>query len=276
VALAQGQGARTNSLFDLTFDIGGETPKETTTPVPILRYIDTQNNDGSYTYGYESGDGTYKIETRYATGEVKGKYGYYDDAGIFREVEYGADPKLGFMPTGDGLAAPVQPVQRAQPPVAPQPAPTPAPRIVEAPAPRKDNRRVVLRRRPRPQAERPQVREDEPSESRFRNFRIQHPEQRRRQQPDHPRITVVRKPAATTPAPRRSRPAPRPTAAPRPAPRPTAAPIREEPRFFPQQQAAPAVVPQNVFRPQPDPNAFFGHPAQNINLSDGSYSITYG
>ncbi len=28
------------------------------------RYIDTQNPDGSYTYGYESGDGTYKIETR--------------------------------------------------------------------------------------------------------------------------------------------------------------------------------------------------------------------
>ncbi len=37
---------------------------EQTTPVPILRYIDTQNPDGSYTYGYESGDGTYKLETR--------------------------------------------------------------------------------------------------------------------------------------------------------------------------------------------------------------------
>ena len=27
-----------------------------TTPVPILRYVDTQNIDGSYTYGYEVGD----------------------------------------------------------------------------------------------------------------------------------------------------------------------------------------------------------------------------
>ena len=71
--------------FNLGFD---EQPKETTTPIPILRYIDTQNPDGSYTYGYESGDGTYKIETRYATGEVKGKYGYYDDTGLLREVEY--------------------------------------------------------------------------------------------------------------------------------------------------------------------------------------------
>ena len=29
------------------------------------RFVDRQNPDGSYTYGYESGDGTYKIETRY-------------------------------------------------------------------------------------------------------------------------------------------------------------------------------------------------------------------
>ena len=31
--------------------------KETTTPIPILRHLDTQNPDGSYTYGYESGEG---------------------------------------------------------------------------------------------------------------------------------------------------------------------------------------------------------------------------
>merc|ERR1711936_282968 len=39
-----------------------------TTPVPILRYVDTQNIDGSYTYGYEAADGTYKLETRYTAG----------------------------------------------------------------------------------------------------------------------------------------------------------------------------------------------------------------
>ena len=63
VAFAQRQSARSSNLFD--FDLTLDSPKETTTPVPILRYIDTQNSDGSYTYGYESGDGTYKIETRY-------------------------------------------------------------------------------------------------------------------------------------------------------------------------------------------------------------------
>merc|ERR1719499_1913225 len=54
----------------------------TTTPVPILRYIDKQNTDGSYTYGFEGADGTYKLETRFADGRVKGKYGYIDQAAI--------------------------------------------------------------------------------------------------------------------------------------------------------------------------------------------------
>jgi len=75
----------------LRFSLKNER-RETTTPIPILQSIDTHNSDGSYTYGYESGDGTYKIETRYATGEVKGKYGYYDDTGLLREIEYGAEP----------------------------------------------------------------------------------------------------------------------------------------------------------------------------------------
>ena len=50
--------------FDLNLDNTDNNQVSSTTPVPILRYIDTQNPDGSYTFGYESGDGTYKIETR--------------------------------------------------------------------------------------------------------------------------------------------------------------------------------------------------------------------
>lgn len=62
VSTVYGQLGRT-STFNLDFNLGlDNTPS--TTPVPILRYIDTQNPDGSYTFGYESGDGTYKIETR--------------------------------------------------------------------------------------------------------------------------------------------------------------------------------------------------------------------
>merc|ERR1711963_23855 len=82
-----------------------EALAETSTPVPILRYIDSQNADGSYTYGFEGADGTYKIETRLADGQVRGKYGYYDPEGILREATYGAT-KGGFEPQIDGVILP--------------------------------------------------------------------------------------------------------------------------------------------------------------------------
>ena len=73
-----------------------------TTPVAILKQINRHNEDGSYSYGYEAGDGSYKIETKHPTGEVVGKYGYVDDTGRLREVEYGAS-KRGFEPAGTGI-----------------------------------------------------------------------------------------------------------------------------------------------------------------------------
>jgi len=77
----------------------------TTTPVPILKQINKVNEDGSYTYGYENADGSYKIETKDANGQVQGKYGYYDDQNTLREVEYGAS-RAGFFPTGTDIKAP--------------------------------------------------------------------------------------------------------------------------------------------------------------------------
>merc|ERR1719483_1270467 len=77
-----------------------------TTPVPILRYIDNQNTDGSYTFGFEGADGTYKLETRHADGRVKGKYGYYDPEGVLREATYGAEAGRGFEPVIQGLELP--------------------------------------------------------------------------------------------------------------------------------------------------------------------------
>uniref|UniRef100_A0A1L8DJ58 Putative tyrosine-protein phosphatase non-receptor type 23 n=2 Tax=Nyssomyia neivai TaxID=330878 RepID=A0A1L8DJ58_9DIPT len=72
------------------------------TPVPILKQINRHNEDGSYTYGYEGADGSFKIETKSPTGEVKGKYGYVDETGKVRVVEYGAN-KYGFQPSGEGI-----------------------------------------------------------------------------------------------------------------------------------------------------------------------------
>lgn len=74
----------------------GTETKTSTTPVPILRNINTQNGDGSYTYGFESADGTYKIETRFKNGEIKGKYGYLDNDGLLREATYGGSLDGGF------------------------------------------------------------------------------------------------------------------------------------------------------------------------------------
>ncbi|XP_044740316.1 translation initiation factor IF-2-like [Chrysoperla carnea] len=72
------------------------------TPVPILKQINRHNEDGSYTYGYEGADGSFKIETKLTNGEVKGKYGYVDSNGKVRVVEYGAN-KYGFQPAGEGI-----------------------------------------------------------------------------------------------------------------------------------------------------------------------------
>ena len=77
-----------------------EQPKQE--PIAILKQINRHNEDGSYTYGYEGADGSFKIETKAANGEVKGKYGYVDESGKVKVVEYGAN-KYGFQPSGEGI-----------------------------------------------------------------------------------------------------------------------------------------------------------------------------
>jgi len=77
------------------------TPRtETTTNIAILKQINEHNEDGSYTYGYEASDGTFKLETRFVDGTVQGKYGYIDANGDVKIIEYGADA-MGFQPEGD-------------------------------------------------------------------------------------------------------------------------------------------------------------------------------
>merc|ERR1711976_147029 len=108
--------AWTNPQFNFNFNnnIGTERPISSTTPVPILRYVDTQNVDGSYTYGYEAADGTYKLETRFVDGRVKGKYGYIDPEGNLREASYGAEAGRGFEPQIEGVELPAPVVAPAE------------------------------------------------------------------------------------------------------------------------------------------------------------------
>merc|ERR1712071_636767 len=101
----------------------------TTTPVVAIKQINDVNDDGSYTFGYEAADGTFKVETRDVDGNVKGKYGYLDEFGVLKTVEYNAGKTEGFTAQGDHLPEPVAPLPVA--PVAPVPA---------APAPQSFNR----------------------------------------------------------------------------------------------------------------------------------------
>merc|ERR1711878_228339 len=95
-----------SSLFGFSNNLNSAPATPSTTPVPILRYVDNQNIDGSYTYGYEAADETYKLETRFVDGRVKGKYGYYDPEGVLREASYGAEAGRGFEPEISGLELP--------------------------------------------------------------------------------------------------------------------------------------------------------------------------
>lgn len=73
--------------------------------IRTVNFSDRHNEDGSYSYGFEAADGSYKIESKYPNGEVYGKYGFVDDAGNVREVEYGAT-RRGFEPVGAGINVP--------------------------------------------------------------------------------------------------------------------------------------------------------------------------
>lgn len=46
------------------------------------------NADGSYTFGYEAEDGTFKIESRDVLGNVKGTFGFVDQDGEIKRVSY--------------------------------------------------------------------------------------------------------------------------------------------------------------------------------------------
>ncbi|XP_069705328.1 uncharacterized protein [Periplaneta americana] len=68
--------------------------------VAILKQINRVNDDGSYTFGYEAADGSFKIETRDVLGNVKGMFGFIDETGELKRVSYSASNNTGFQSTG--------------------------------------------------------------------------------------------------------------------------------------------------------------------------------
>ncbi len=75
---------------------GEDESGEEKTGVPIIRQINKVNLDGTYTYGYEAADGTFKIETRDVLGNIKGMFGFIDESGELKRVSYTANNETGF------------------------------------------------------------------------------------------------------------------------------------------------------------------------------------
>ncbi|KAH8395875.1 hypothetical protein KR215_008921, partial [Drosophila sulfurigaster] len=208
-----------------------------TTPVPILKQIDKHNDDGSYTYGYEAADKSFKIETKYPNGEVYGKYGYVDDQGKVREIEYGAS-KRGFEPAGSHINVPPPTLTNSNPyPLGPNELDDGQYR--EDPAvyykDQKFNRPAVAASK----------------------FSLNDFGQRHQQQPQY----------APAPAPAPARPYYNPTPQYYNPPAP-------QPRYYqpPAQQSYYAPQQQQPYNGQPEQH----HPAlRNLNIYTGSYSIDY-
>merc|ERR1712018_713827 len=81
-----------------------EIPSTTTTatttteaPVVIVKQVNEINEDGSYTVGFEASDGSFRLETKDTEGNVEGKYGFLDENGEIKIVEYSANNSTGFQ-----------------------------------------------------------------------------------------------------------------------------------------------------------------------------------
>jgi len=217
------------------------------TPTPILKQINRHDQDGSYTYGYEAADGSFKIETKYPNGEVKGKYGFVDDTGKVREVEYGAS-RRGFEPAGDGIM------------VAP---PTLHNNAVDSDYDQYDDGQYreshhysdstsQQRNRYQPQTQyHPQT-----------QFRASTPVQQHNVQPQGPAgsFTVVYGGQNPQQAARQTYQQP--------------APQQYHHAVQPQQHYAPAPQARSAAPPVPA-SLFRGHPASNIDIHTGSYTVSY-
>lgn len=77
------QAFRSTTIAPRTKDQGTKSP-----PVQTIRNYSKVNDDGSFTFGYEAADGSFKEETRGTDCVVRGKYGYIDPDGNKREFTY--------------------------------------------------------------------------------------------------------------------------------------------------------------------------------------------
>ncbi|XP_026732988.1 vacuolar protein sorting-associated protein 27-like [Trichoplusia ni] len=257
----------------------------TTTPVPILKQINRQNDDGSYSYGYEAADGSFKIETKYPNGDVAGKYGYVDENGKTREISYGASSQRGFEPQGAGIMVP-PPTLNHSPSNALTDGQEDDGQYREDPSIYEDPK-YNSRAQPRPAPLR-QYHQSEPAQAPVRYTQpaptaAPAPQytQYRQQQPVYTQQTNL------------FNQAPQQFPSQNQEVRPQSQVYHQQPQFsyqaftpqpyqnfqsqnFPAQTFQPQYQPQQNYQAQnQNYNPFFGHPAQNFDPSSGSYSINF-
>merc|ERR1712038_973908 len=87
----------TESSTDATTTTTTTSTTTTEAPVVIIKQVNEINEDGSYTVGYEASDGSFRLETKDAEGNVEGKYGFLDENGEIKIVEYSANNSTGFQ-----------------------------------------------------------------------------------------------------------------------------------------------------------------------------------
>ncbi|XP_046439323.1 uncharacterized protein LOC124190597 [Daphnia pulex] len=84
------------------------TASYATPAVTILKQINQLNEDGSYTFGYEASDGSFRFENMDANGYLTGRYGYVDSYGKTQETEYVAGKlsgqSVGFQARGTSIS----------------------------------------------------------------------------------------------------------------------------------------------------------------------------
>lgn len=98
-ATAADDGAKKPAAAAVTEEPGEQlrtTTAAAAEDVSILKQINRVNDDGSYTFGYEASDGSFKVETRDVAGNVKGMFGFVDEAGRLKRVSYSASNSSGF------------------------------------------------------------------------------------------------------------------------------------------------------------------------------------
>ncbi|XP_063530472.1 uncharacterized protein LOC134741570 [Cydia strobilella] len=214
-------------------------------PVQTIRNYNKVNDDGSFTFGYEAADGSFKEETRGTDCVVRGKYGYVDPDGNKREFSY----------VSGNPCDPNKPNEEEEP---------------EAPAPDSAERDDGVPNYPTRPAHRPTT--TRPTTTYFQNdFRDADEDEVEEEPLQHIRQRVVQRPTPRRPSYQSQQiaitPRPVPVTTPRALPpattfRPQLIQVTAKPQYSPEPEYSPSPIPN--YSASPAPAAYSPSPAPAV------------